>query len=100
MKVPIEDVEEKDDLEVVVYQHDDDSGASAEESEFNGCIRISGETNLTPSVDRAQLVAVRCTLAQPKQVNDLRRTAIFQTCTKIWNKSCKVIMTVALISLR
>jgi len=32
------------------------------------------------------------TLSQPEQPNDWRRTAIFQTCIKIENKSCKVIV--------
>jgi len=49
-------------------------------------------TNLTPSYDRAQLEVVRCTLAQPEQVNDWRRTVIFQKGTKIKNNSCKVIV--------
>ena len=31
-------------------------------------------------------------LAQPEPLNDWRRTVIFQTCTKIENKSCKVIV--------
>ena len=50
------------------------------------------ETNLTPSLDQAQLGVVRCTLAQPEQPNDWRRTVIFQTCTKIENKSGKMIV--------
>jgi len=70
---PLKDVEE-DGLEVTVHQHDDDSDASPEECEFNGCIRTL--TDLTPSYDRAHL-GVRCTLAQPEQVNDWRRTVIF-----------------------
>ena len=44
------------------------------------------------SVGRAQLGVVRCTLAQPEPLNDWRRVAIFQTCTKIKNKSYKVIV--------
>ena len=88
VEVPIEDVEEG--LEVAVHQHDDDSDASAK-CEFNGCIRTLTVTDLTPSYDTTQL-GVKCTLAQPEQVNDWRRTVIFQTCTKIWNKSCKVIL--------
>ena len=35
---------------------------------------------------------VRCTLTQPELLNDWKRTIIFQTCTKIKNKSCKVIV--------
>jgi len=77
---------------VIVHQQDDDLDASVEEYEFNGCIRTVGETNLTPNLDQTQLGVVRCTLAQPKQPNDWRRTAIFQTCTKIENKSWKVIV--------
>jgi len=87
------EVEEKDDgLEVVVKQHDDDSNASVEECEFSGCIRTLTETNLTPSEDRVQLIVVRCTLVQPEQVNDWRRTVIFQICKKIGNKNCKMIV--------
>jgi len=37
VEVPIK--EEEDGLEVIVYQQDDDSDASAENCEFNGCIR-------------------------------------------------------------
>jgi len=55
---------------VVVHQQDDDLYASNKEYEFNGCIRTVKVTNLTPSVDRAQLVVVRCTFAQPEQLND------------------------------
>ena len=47
MEVLIEDAEE-DGLEVTVHQQDDNSDASNEESEFNGCIRILAVTNLTP----------------------------------------------------
>ena len=65
MEVPIEDVEEEGDIKVVVHQQDDDSDASVEEYEFNGCIRTVRETNLTSSLDKAQLGVVRCTLAQP-----------------------------------
>jgi len=36
VEVPIEDIEEEDDGEVVVYQQDDDLDASVEECEFNG----------------------------------------------------------------
>ena len=75
-----------------MYQQDDDLDASSEECEFNGCIRTVGVTNLTPSVDRAQLGVVRCTLVQLKQINDCKRTVIFQICTKIENKSCRVIV--------
>ena len=70
MEVHIEDVEEEDDLDVDVHQQDDDSDASAEECEFNDCIIAVGVTNLTPSVDGAQLRVVRCTLAQSEQIND------------------------------
>jgi len=73
-----------------VHQQDDDSDASVEEYEFNGCIRTVEVTNLSPSAGRAQLGVVRCTLAQPEPLNDWRRTVIFQTCTKIENKTCKV----------
>ena len=67
VKVPIEDIEEEEDnIEVIVHQHDDDSNVSAEECEFNGCIRIVKMTNLTPSVERTRLVVVRCILAQPE----------------------------------
>ena len=93
-EVLIEDVAEEGDIEMVVHQQGDDSDVSVEEYEFNGCIRIVGETNLTPNLDQAQLGVVRCTLAQPEQPNDWR-TAIFQTCTQIENKSCKVIVAVA-----
>jgi len=48
---------------VIVHEQDDDSDASAKECEFNCCIRTVGITYLTPSVDRAQLGVVRCTLA-------------------------------------
>jgi len=50
-----------------------------------------GETDVTPSLDQTQLGVVRCTLAQPEQSNDRRKIVIFQTCTKIDNKNCKVI---------
>jgi len=43
----------EDDVEVVVHQQEDASDASAEECEFNDCIRTVRVTNLTPSVDRA-----------------------------------------------
>ena len=59
---------------------------------INVCIRTVGETNLTPSLDQAQLGVVRCTLTQPEQPNYRRRTVTFQTCIKIENKSCKVIV--------
>ena len=92
MKVCIEDIEEKeDDGEVIVHQQDYNSDASVEEYEFNGCIRTVKMTSLPPSVGRTQLGVVRCT-AQPEPLNDWRRTAIFQTCTKIDNKNCKVIV--------
>ena len=58
-----------------------------------GCIRTLAVTNLTPSYDKAQLGVVRCTLAQHEQVNNWKKkNVIFQTCTKIENKSCKVIV--------
>ena len=60
-------------------------------SEFDDCIKTLTLTNLTPSEDIAQLRVVWCTLAQPEQVNN-QRTVIFQTCTKIRSKSCKVIV--------
>ena len=91
VKVSIEDIEDGD-VEVVVHQQDDDSDVSVEECEFNNCIRTMAVMNLTPSVDRTRLGVVRCTLAQLKQVNDWRKTVIFQTCTKIENKNCMVIV--------
>ena len=69
-------MEEEDNLEVVVHQKDDDSDASVEECEFNGCIRAVGATDLTSNVDEAQLGVARFTLAQPEQINDWR-TVIF-----------------------
>jgi len=69
-----------------------DSDASVEEYEFNGCIRTVEVTDLPPSVGQDQLGVVRCTLDQPEPLNNWRRTVIFQTCTKIENKSCKVIV--------
>ena len=68
---------------MTVHEHDNDSDASAEDGKFNGYIRTLAVMNLTPSEDIAQLGVVRCTLAQPEQVNDRRRTVIFQTCTKV-----------------
>ena len=65
VKVSIEDVEE-DGLEVTVHQQDDDSDTSAEEREFNDCIRTLAVSDLTPSYDRAQLGVVWCILAQPE----------------------------------
>ena len=70
MEVSIEDVKEEDDVEVAVHQRDNDSDASAKESEFNDCIKIVGVTNLTPSVDRSQLGVVRCTLVLPEKIKD------------------------------
>jgi len=70
VKVFIENVEEEGDVEVVVHQQDNDSDASVEEYEFNGCIRTVRETNLTSNLDQTQLGVVRCTLAQPEQPND------------------------------
>ena len=55
-------------------------------------IRAVEMTSLPPSVARTQLGVVRCTLTQPEPLNYWRRTAIFQTCTKIDNKNCKVIV--------
>ena len=52
MKVHIEDVEE-DGLEEIVQKQDDDSDASVEEYEFNGCIRTVEVMNLSPSIGRA-----------------------------------------------
>ena len=37
-------------------------------------------------------VIVRCTLAQPEDTNDWRRTTIFHTWTKIGDKNCKIIV--------
>jgi len=62
VKVTIEDIEEEDDGDVVVHQQDDDSDASVEEYEFNWCIRMT--MSIPPSVGRAQLGVVRCTLTQ------------------------------------
>jgi len=90
VKISIREVEEGHGLEVAMFQQDDDSNASAEKYEFNGCIRTLTVTDLTLSYDRTQLGVVMCILAQLEQVNDWRRTAIFQICTKIENKSCKV----------
>jgi len=93
VEVPTEDIEEEeDDGEAVVHQQDDDSDASVEEYEFNGCIRTVKVMGLPPSVGRTQLGVVKCTLAQPEPLNDWRKTVIFQTCIKIENKSCKVIV--------
>ena len=68
MKVLIEDAKE-DDVEVLVHQQDDDSDVFVEEYGFNSCIRTMRVTNLTLSVDRAQLI-VRCTLEHREQLND------------------------------
>ena len=81
VKVFMEDVEEENSLEVAAHQQDNDSDVSAEDCEFNFCIRTLAVTDQNPSYDRAHLGVVRCTLAQPEQVNDWRRTVIFQTCT-------------------
>ena len=48
----------EDDGEEVVHQQDDDSDASVEEYEFNGCIRTVEMTSLPPSVARTQLGVV------------------------------------------
>ena len=69
-----------------MHRQDDDSDTSTEECEFNGCIRTVGVTNITLSVDKAQLAVVSCTLAQPEQINDWRRTVI------IGYKSCRMIV--------
>ena len=53
MEVRIEDVEEKNGLEMIVHQQDNDSDASAKECEFNGCIRTVRVANLTPRLARA-----------------------------------------------
>jgi len=93
VEVSIEDIqEEEDDGEVDVHQQDDDSDASIEEYEFNGCIRTVKVINLSPSVGRAQLGVVRCTLAHPEPLNDWRMTTVSQICKEIENKSCKVIV--------
>ena len=92
VEVLIEDTEEEDSLEVVVHRQDDYSDASVEDCEFNGCIRTLTVTDLTLSYDRAHLGVVRCSLAQPEQVNKWRRTVIFQTCMKIENYSYKIIV--------
>jgi len=78
-------------MEKFVHQQDD-SDASVEEYEFNGCIITVGVTSLPPSIGWAQLGVVRYTLAQPEPLNDWRRTAILQTYIKIKNKSCKVVV--------
>ena len=55
MEVPIEDIEEEEnDGEVVEHQQDDDSDASVEKYEFNGCIKTMKVTNQTPSVGREE----------------------------------------------
>ena len=77
---------------MAIHQQDDDSDIFVRDCEFNGCIRTLALTYVTPNYDRAHLGVVRCILAQPEQVNDWRRTAIFQTCIKIREKSCKVIV--------
>ena len=90
MKVPIEDIEEKeDDGEVIVHQQDDDLDASVKEYEFKWCIRTVKVMGLPPSVSRAQLGVIRCTLAQPEPLNDWRRTTIFQTCTKLKTRAAR-----------
>ena len=91
MDVPIKDVEE-DDLEVAVHRQDDDSNASAEDHEFSGYIRTLASTDLSFSNDRIHLGIVRCTSAQPQQVNDWRKTTTFHTFTKIGEENCKVIV--------
>ena len=48
-------------------------------------------TSLSSSIGRTQLRVVRCTFTQPEPLNNWRRTAIFQTCTKI-DKKCIVIV--------
>jgi len=67
---------------VVVYQQDDDSDPFAEECSFNSCIRTLAVIDLTPSYDRAQLGVVRCTLVQPEQVIEWRRTVYFKHAKK------------------
>ena len=47
VEIPIEDIEGKDDGEMIVHQQDDDSDASVEEYEFNGCIRTIEMTEPT-----------------------------------------------------
>ena len=49
VEVPIEDIEEGDDVEVIVHQQNDESDASVEECKFNSCIRTAKVMNLTPS---------------------------------------------------
>ena len=39
-----------------------------------------------------RVAIVRCTLAQPKDTDDWRRTTIFHTWTKIGDKNCKIIV--------
>jgi len=91
VEVLIEEDEKEVGLEVDVYKQNDDSDVSAEDRELNGCIWILALTDLTPNYDRAYLEVVKYILAQPKQVNEWRRTVIFQTFTKIGEKS-KVIV--------
>jgi len=55
-------------------------------------IRTVKVTNLPHSVGQTQLGVVTCSLARPEPLNDRRSTVIFQTCTKIDNKCCKVIV--------
>ena len=70
VKVSIEDIEEEEDDGEVVLHQQDDSDASVEEYEFNGCIRTVEVTSLPPSVGQVQLGVVRCTLSQPELLND------------------------------
>lgn len=57
------------------------------EDTFLGCIQTS---SLTPHMPKVGVV--RCTLIQPKDVDDSRRHVIFHTFIKINNKGCKVIV--------
>jgi len=54
VKVPIEDIEEDDDVEVAVCNMMM-TRMPLPRSEFIGCIRTVRAMNLTPSVDRARL---------------------------------------------
>jgi len=58
VKVSIKEDEEERWSRSGCAQHDDDSDASAENCEFNGCIRILALTDLTPNYDRAYLGVV------------------------------------------
>jgi len=92
VEVLIEDVEEKDGMEVIIHRQDDDLDASANEHEFNGCVGTLASTDLTLCYDIAHLRGVRYISAQHEQVNGWRRTTTFHMFTSIGDKNCKVIV--------